>query len=60
MIAEAEPFATARVIVTEVLQGLTRNVNRIEHYLSGKCSSLADSRRIVRLRWSFAWPARKA
>lgn len=34
MIAEAEPFAIAGVIVAEVLQGLTRNVNQIEHYLS--------------------------
>jgi predicted nucleic acid-binding protein len=34
MIADAEPFAIAGVIVAEVLQGLTRNVNQIEHYLS--------------------------
>jgi predicted nucleic acid-binding protein len=34
MIAEAEPFAIAGVIVAEILQGLTRNVTRIEHYLS--------------------------
>jgi predicted nucleic acid-binding protein len=34
MITEAEPFATAGVIVAEVLQGLTRDVRRIEHYLS--------------------------
>ena len=34
MIAEAEPFATTGVIVAEVLQGLSRDVNRIEHYLS--------------------------
>jgi predicted nucleic acid-binding protein len=34
MIAEAEPFATAGVIVAEVLQGLTSDVSRIEHYLS--------------------------
>ena len=33
MIAEAEPFAIAGVIVAEVLQGLTRNVTRIEHCL---------------------------
>ena len=34
MIAEAEPFATAGIIAAEVLQGLTRDVSRIEHYLS--------------------------
>jgi predicted nucleic acid-binding protein len=34
MIAEAEPFATAGIIVAEVLQGLTRDISRIEHYLS--------------------------
>jgi predicted nucleic acid-binding protein len=34
MIAEAEPFALAGVVVTEVLQGLKRDVSRIEHYLS--------------------------
>jgi hypothetical protein len=34
MIAEAEPFATAGVIVAEVLLGLTRNVTQIERYLS--------------------------
>jgi len=34
MIGEAEPFALAGVVVTEVLQGLKRDVSRIEHYLS--------------------------
>jgi predicted nucleic acid-binding protein len=34
MIADAEPFAIAGVIVAEVLQGLTRNVNQMGHYLS--------------------------
>jgi predicted nucleic acid-binding protein len=34
MIEEAEPFAITGAIVAEVLQGLTRNVNGIEHYLS--------------------------
>jgi hypothetical protein len=34
MIAKAEPFALAGVIVTEILQGLKRNVSRQEHYLS--------------------------
>lgn len=34
MIAEAEPFAVTGVIVAEVLQGLTRDVNQIERYLS--------------------------
>jgi predicted nucleic acid-binding protein len=34
MIEEAEPFALTGVIVTEILQGLRRDVRRIEHYLS--------------------------
>jgi predicted nucleic acid-binding protein len=34
MINGAEPFALAGVVVTEVLQGLKRDVGRIEHYLS--------------------------
>jgi predicted nucleic acid-binding protein len=34
MISEAEPFALAGIVVTEVLQGLQRDVSRIEHYLS--------------------------
>ena len=34
MVVEAEPFALAGVVVTEVLQGLRREVSRIEHYLS--------------------------
>jgi len=34
MIADAEPFALAGVVVTEVLQGLRRDVAQIEHYLS--------------------------
>jgi len=34
MIADAEPFALAGVVVTEILQGLKRDVGRIEHYLS--------------------------
>jgi predicted nucleic acid-binding protein len=34
MIAEAEPFALTGVVVTQVLQGLKRDVSRIEHYLS--------------------------
>lgn len=34
MIVEAEPFALAGVVVAEVLQGLKRDVSRIEHYLS--------------------------
>lgn len=34
MIEEAEPFALTGVVVTEILQGLSRNVSRIEHYLS--------------------------
>ena len=34
MIADAEPLALAGVIVTEILQGLKRDVSRLEHYLS--------------------------
>jgi predicted nucleic acid-binding protein len=34
MITDAEPLALAGVIVTEVLQGLRRDVSRIEGYLS--------------------------
>src|SRR5258708_1879430 len=34
MINDAEPFALTGVVVTEILQGLTRDVSCIEHYLS--------------------------
>ena len=34
MISDAEPFALTGVVVTEILQGLTRDAGRIEHYLS--------------------------
>jgi predicted nucleic acid-binding protein len=34
MIADAEPFAIAGVIVAEILQGVTRDVSEIERYLS--------------------------
>ena len=34
MIDEAEPFALTGVIVTEILQGLRRDVHRIERFLS--------------------------
>src|SRR5437879_954256 len=34
MISDAEPFALTGVVVTEILQGLTRDVGRIERYLS--------------------------
>lgn len=34
MISDAEPFALTGVVVTEILQGLTRDVSRIAHYLS--------------------------
>ena len=33
MIEEAEPFALTGIVVTEVLQGLTRDARRIEQYL---------------------------
>ena len=34
MIEEAEPFALTGIVVAEVLQGLTRDARRIEHYLA--------------------------
>jgi predicted nucleic acid-binding protein len=34
MITDAEPFALAGLIVTEVLQGLTRNITTVEEFLS--------------------------
>ena len=34
MIADAEPFAIAGIVVAEILQGLTRDVDNIERYLS--------------------------
>lgn len=34
MIYDAEPFALTGVVVTEILQGLTREASRIERYLS--------------------------
>jgi len=34
MIADAEPFALAGIIVTEILQGLTREVSQVEQFLS--------------------------
>ncbi len=34
MISEAEPLALAGVVITEVLQGLRRNVGEIERYLA--------------------------
>ena len=34
MIADAEPFALTGIVVTEVLQGLTRHVSQVEHFLS--------------------------
>ncbi|MGB2673063.1 MAG: hypothetical protein WAO11_20310, partial [Candidatus Acidiferrum sp.] len=34
MIGDAEPFALTGIVVAEVLQGLTRDVARIEAYLA--------------------------
>jgi predicted nucleic acid-binding protein len=34
MITDAEPLTLTGVVVAEILQGLTRDVSRIEHYLS--------------------------
>ena len=33
MIADAEPFVVTGIVVTEVLQGITRDLDRIEKYL---------------------------
>ncbi len=34
MIIDAEPFALAGLMVTEVLEGLTRNITKVEEFLS--------------------------
>jgi predicted nucleic acid-binding protein len=34
MIADAEPFALSGIVVTEILQGLTRDVSQLEQFLS--------------------------
>ncbi len=34
MVEDAEPFALAGIVVAEILQGLTRDVRRIERYLA--------------------------
>jgi hypothetical protein len=34
MIAETKPFALTGVVVTEILQGLKRDMSRVEHYLA--------------------------
>jgi predicted nucleic acid-binding protein len=34
MITDAEPFAVTGIVVTEILQGLTRDSSQIERYLS--------------------------
>lgn len=34
MIADAEPIALTGIVVTEVLQGLTRDVEEVEHFLA--------------------------
>ena len=34
MIADGEPFALTGVVVAEILQGLTRDSGRIEHFLA--------------------------
>ena len=34
LIADAEPFSLTGVVIIEVLQGLKRDVSRLEHYLS--------------------------
>ena len=34
MISDAEPFALTGIVIAEILQGLTRNIENIERYLS--------------------------
>jgi predicted nucleic acid-binding protein len=34
MVEEAEPFALTGVVITEILQGLKRDIQRMEHFLS--------------------------
>ena len=34
MITDVEPFALTGIVVSEILQGLKRDVSRIEHFLS--------------------------
>lgn len=34
MITDAEPFAITGIVITEILQGLTRDSSQIERYLS--------------------------
>jgi predicted nucleic acid-binding protein len=34
MIDEMVPFALTGIVISEVLQGLTREISRVEHYLS--------------------------
>jgi predicted nucleic acid-binding protein len=34
MIFDSEPFALTGIVIAEILQGLTRDVARIEHYLT--------------------------
>jgi predicted nucleic acid-binding protein len=34
MIADAEPFVLTGIVIAEILQGVTRDVDRIESYLS--------------------------
>jgi predicted nucleic acid-binding protein len=59
LIDEVEPFALTGVVVTEVLQGLTRDVNRIELFLSmwdllepRGFSTYREASAISRLAWS--------
>lgn len=34
MVEESEPFALAGIVITEILQGLKRDIQRMEHFLS--------------------------
>ncbi len=59
MIEEAEPFVLTGVVVTEILQGLRRDVHRVERYLSqwemiepGGFSTYREAAAISRAAWS--------
>lgn len=65
MIADAEPFALAGAVITEVLQGLKRDVSRLERYLSqwdmlepGGFSTYREAAAIFRAARAKAWRLR--
>jgi hypothetical protein len=60
MIGDAEPFAFSGVVVTEVFEGLKRDVSHLEHYLSEwDMLEPRDFRRIEKRRPFFGLRERK-